>query len=211
MSIFRRPLFLFIVIVSIVVSLDLYSSTYVPPTINIHRKPIIEYTQFHKQINSKYPILINDVRDQLPELFQDQLPRTRYMKNLFSPMSVSSHIQQNTVDNFIRATYHNRCFLIQVDGNNTVCLFHPHQTNLLHLLHKQNGHLVSAIDISDSECVVKYPLYKHATYVEINMVPGMMLSIPTNWAYCQKTEGNDTKQVLATSNTLGSTIHFLMK
>ena len=133
------------------------------------------------------------------------------MKNLFSPMSVSWHLQRAPLDNAIRATFHNRCLLVQPDGTSTVCLFHPSQKNLLQLVTKRNGHLVSPIDIDDPNCVAEYPLYKHASYIEVNMESGMMLSIPTNWAYCQKSGGDDSSQILATANTLGSTIHFLVQ
>lgn len=211
MAIFSRPFFLFALVVTIIVVLDLYGSTYVPPNVNVHKQPIIEYSQFQKQINSKYPILVGDVRDQLPELFRDTLPRAKYMKNLFSPMSVSWHLQRAPLDNAIRATFHSRCLLVQTDGTSTVCLFHPSQKNLLQLVTKRNGHLVSPIDINDPDCVTQYPLYKHASYIEVNMESGMMLSIPTNWAYCQKSEGDDSSQILATANTLGSTIHFLLQ
>ena len=63
MAIFSRPFFLFAIVVTIIVVLDLYGSTYVPPNINVYKQPIIEYSQFQKQINSKYPILVGDVRD----------------------------------------------------------------------------------------------------------------------------------------------------
>lgn len=211
MALFSRPLFLFAIVITIIVVLDLYGSTYVPPTVNVHRQPFIEFTQFQKQINSKYPILVGDVRDQLPELFHDRLPRAKYMKNLFSPMSVSCHIQKIAVDNAIKATFHNRCLLVQTNGKSTICLFHPDQKNLLQLITKRNGHLVSPININDPDCVFQYPLYKHASYIEVNMETGMMLSIPTNWAYCQKSDDGNCAQILATANTLGSTVHFLLQ
>lgn len=208
-----RPLFLFITLVVTIFVLDIYSNTYVSPNVNIHKQDIIHHTEFHKLINSKYPIVVRDIRDQLPSLFlEHNIPNSSYLGNLFSPLSVSSHIQITPEDPTIRQTYHNRSFIIQIKGTSTLWLFHPKQTSLLSIRGKNNGHMISTIDINDSQVNQKYPLFKHSTYIEIKIVEGMLLSIPTNWSYCHVgTPDESSKQLLATSNTIGSIVNYFLR
>ena len=208
-----RPFFIFITIVVCVIALDIYSNAYVSPNVNIHKQDIIHYSEFHRLINSKYPIIVRDVHDQLPLLFiENNMTGVSYISNLFSPLSVSSHIQYLPEDHIIRTTLHNRTFIIQTKGTSTIWLFHPNQSSLLSIRGKQNGHMISTIDTDDAAVNDKWPLFKHSSYIEIKIVEGMLVSIPTNWSYTHVgAVDTSSKQLLATSNTLGSIIRYFLR
>lgn len=208
----------FILLCCVIVALDTFSHTYAVPNTNIHQQEIINVSQFQKQINTKYPIVVRSVRDQLPSFFEHTIPNASLIGSLLSPLRVSSHVEVIDPDGKIRTTFNNRTILIQNSGKVRVWLFHPTQQSLLYTGESINGHKISPIPVKDVDKTNQfYPLFKHSSYMEVTLKKHMLLSIPNNWSYyIENSDAEDNKMgetsrtLLATSNTIGSIFHILL-
>tara|TARA_B110000914_G_scaffold109685_1_gene96076 strand:- start:834 stop:1463 length:630 start_codon:yes stop_codon:yes gene_type:complete len=197
----------------IIIILDVYSHKYNTPNSNLHKEKYIDVSRFQTLLNSKYPIAVRTIHDQLPKFFSDSnvLPKPSYIKSLLSPLNISSHIEYIQPDNLIRTTYNNKTFIIQTSGESLIWLFHPSQTSLLYTDTKENGHKISNIQIKHPKMNEMYPLFKHSSYSEIKLKQYMFLSIPNNWSYCIYSHEGNSSPILITSNTIGSILHFLLQ
>lgn len=203
---------LFIVTILVVVcALDIYNHTVYVKDTNAHHRDFIDMSEFPLLLNSKYPITIRNIYDQLPLFFKDTLPDVSYVGNLLSPMRITSHVEHVPSNGKIKTTYNNRTYLIQKGGESVVCLFHPSHNGLLYTNEKVNGHKESPIDTTADDLDSMYPLFKHSSYMEIKMKSQMLLSIPPNWSYCINASDKNSNVILITSNTIGSTINFLLR
>lgn len=198
-------------VVIVVCALDIYSHTGYVQNTNAHHREFIDMSEFPLLLNSKYPITIRNIYDQLPLFFNDTLPDASYVGNLLSPMRITSHVEHVPLNGKIKTTFNNRTYLIQKGGESVVCLFHPSHNGLLYTKEKQNGHKESPIDTTAEDLDSMYPLFKHSSYMEIKMKPKMLLSVPPNWSYCTKASDKNSNVILVTSNTVGSTINFLLR